>query len=83
MKQTPDKPLWLNFGDYAYNTMSMGEVRDILAHVDESELEWRGKEAHSPVPLPTGADYEATLDAIVAHVERFGKILDPNGPTYQ
>ena len=77
-KQTPDKPLWLSFyGD------SVEKVRGTLGSLAEPGLEWRSKEVPVPIELPAAADQGATLDAIVAELERIAKIIDPDGPTYR
>ena len=77
-KQMPDKPLWLSFyGDCAER------VRSILGSLAEPGLEWRRKEVPVPIKLPAAADQGATLDAIVAELERIATLIDPHGPTYR
>ena len=77
-KQMPDKPLWLEF----YGDCVEG-VRSRLGSVAEPGLEWRSKEVCVPLELPVAADRGATLDAIVAELERIAELIDPDGPTYQ
>ena len=49
----------------------------------ETGLEWRSGEVYMPIVLPRATDRQATLDAIVAELERIARIIDPNGPTYR
>lgn len=80
-----DRPLWLSFWDWDDGSASvrLEAVRGILGKLTEPGLEWRSKEACLPIDLPSGADREATLDAIVSDLERIAGLIDPNGPTYR
>lgn len=77
-KQMPNEPLLLSF----YGDCVEG-VRSRLASSAEPDLEWRSKEVPVPIELPVAADQGATLDAIVAKLERIGSLIDPDGPTYR
>ena len=77
------KPLWLWFYRDSDASVSMEEVRSKLGSLAERGLEWLGEEVCVPIALPAGADYEATLNAIVAELECIAKLIDPNGPTYR
>ena len=82
MEVMPDKPLWLSF--YSDNgQVPVDEVRERLGDLGKPGLEWRSQEVSVPIPLPPGADREATLDAIVVEMERVGRLIDPEGPTYR
>lgn len=80
-----DKPLWLSFWDWDDGSASvrLEAVRGILGKLAEPGLEWRSKEACLPIDLPSGADRDAVLNAIVSELERIAKHIDPNGPTYR
>ncbi|MCY4110846.1 MAG: hypothetical protein OXF96_02760 [Chloroflexi bacterium] len=80
-----DRPLWLSFWDWDDGSASVGleAVRRILGKLTEPGLEWRSKEACLPIDLPSGADREATLAAIVSELKRIANLIDPNGPTYR
>ncbi len=74
------KPLWLWFWDSPDSSSSVGldEVRDKLDPLAEPGLEWLPPEdVCIPIKLPTGADRETTLHAIVTELERIAKIIDP------
>ena len=85
VKQTPDKPLWLSFmGDYDIDiTVKLEEVRSRLDDPAKTGMEWHDGDVYLPIDLPAHADRDATLDAIVAELERIAWLIDPNGPTYQ
>ena len=83
VKQAPDKLLWLSL----YNdtgSVTLAEVRSKLASRVES---WLGllswMRVNVSIPLPQGADREATLNAIVSELESIAKLIDPEGPTYR
>ena len=78
-----DKPLWLSFYDGGSASVGLEAVHDRLGKLTEPGLEWRSKEACLPIDLPSGADREAILDAIVSELERIAKLIDPSGPTYR
>ena len=84
-KQMPGKPLWLSFsGDFALDvSVQLEEVRTRLEGLAATGLPWRSGEVYMPIVLPTAADHQATLDAIVAQLECIARIIDPNGPTYR
>ena len=78
------KPLWLWFwsGNDPGRLVSMDEVRAKLGASAEPGLEWLPDDICVPVDLPASAGRKATLDAIVAELERIAKIIDPHVPTY-
>ena len=82
VKHTPDKPLWLSFYSDTNADVNLDMVRRALGGVAEPDVEWREGQARVPITLPDGADHEATLDAIVAELERVAHRIDPKGPTY-
>ena len=84
-KQMPGKPLWLSFSrDYGVDvSVKLEEVHSRLKGLAETGLEWRSGEVYLPIVLPSGADRQTTLDAIVAELECIAGLIDPNGPTYQ
>ena len=84
VKQT-GKRLWLWFWNSSNPRSSVGleEVRDKLGALAEPGLEWLPKDVCVPIDLPAGAGRKATLDAIVAELERIAKIIDPHVPTYR
>ena len=79
------KRLWLWFWNSRNPRSSVGleEVRDKLGALAEPGLEWLPKDVCVPIDLPAGAGRKATLDAIVAELERIAKIIDPYVPTYR
>ena len=83
VKQMPGKPLWLTFYPDPTASVSVEEVRSRLGSLVEPGFVWGSGQVCVPIVLPTGADTDATLDAIVAEVERIAKLIDPDGPTYQ
>ena len=82
LKQKPDKTLWLTFYSYHDTPVSMDAVSSRLGELAEPGSGWRSGQVCVPIALPTGADTGATLDAIVAKMERIAKLIDPAGPTY-
>ena len=82
VKQMPDKPLWLSFYGGSDGRVDLEMVRGALVGLVEPDVEWRRGQARVPITLPQGADHEKTLDAIVADLERFARLIDPKGPTY-
>ena len=83
LKQKPDKLLWLTFYSYHDTPVSMDAVGSRLGGLAEPGSGWRSGQVCVPIALPAGADRDATLDAIVAEVERIAKLIDPDGPTYR
>ena len=79
----PGKPLWLTFYPDPNACVSVEAVRSSLGSLAEPGLKWGNWQVYVPIVLPAGADRDATLDAIVDEVERFAKLIDPDGPTYQ
>ena len=83
VKQAPDKLLWLSLYNDTGN-VTLAEVRSKLASRVES---WLGLLSwmivNVSIPLPQGADREATLNAIVSELESIAKLIDPDGPTYR
>ena len=82
-KQRPDRSLWLLFWHEENARLSVDDAASRLELAGESELEWRGKEAFLPMVMPARTDGQATVDGIVAELERIARILDPEGPTYR
>ena len=82
-KQRPDRSLWLLFWHEENAKLSVDDAARLLDKAGESELEWRGKEAFLPMVMPARTDGQATVDGIVAELERVARILDPEGPTYR
>ena len=80
-KQRPDRSLWLWFWREQNAKLTVDEVAHLLNQAGESELEWRGPEVFLPMVMPAGTDGQATVDTIVAELERIARILDPDGPT--
>ena len=83
LKQSPDRPLCLSFGDFATASVSTEVVRSRLGGLAEPGLEWRGEETSVAVAFPAGVDRQAALEAIVADLEGIAKCIDPDGPTYR
>ena len=83
VKQVPDKPLWLWFYGDPTGSVSVEEVRSTLGSEAGPGLESCPGDVCVPITLPEGADRRATLEAIVAELERIAEIIDPRGPTYQ
>ena len=83
VKQMQGKPLWLTFYPDPDACVSVGSVRSSLGNLAEPGLEWSGQQVCVPIVLPAGADTDATLDPIVAEVERIAKLIDPYGPTFR
>ena len=82
-KQIPDILLWLAFWSDS-DEASLDVVRTRLGSKVQSLRELHDWMAISvPIPLPTGADHEATRNAIVTELERIAKLIDPDGPTYR
>ena len=81
-KKRMDKPLWAWFYRESATGVSVEAVRSSLGSLAE-DLDWLSGDVCVPIVLPAGADREATLDAIVAKLERVAKLIDPNGPTYR
>ena len=82
-KQMPGKSVWLAFYDDPDASVDHDTVRTRLGDLPEPGFVWGSDYTCVPIALPTGADTGATLDAIVAKLERIAKIIDPDGPTYR
>lgn len=82
-KQTPDRPLWLWFFVDSTASVSMEEVRSALGSEAGPGLESCPGDVCVPIDLPVAADRRATLDAMVAEMERIAAVIDPDGPTYR
>ncbi len=82
-KQRPDRSLWLWFWNEENAELAVEDVARLLEQAGESELEWRGSEVLLPIVLPADADEHATVNALVAELERVGRLLDRYGPTYR
>ena len=78
-----DKPLWLSFYDGGSASVGLEAVRDRLGKLTEPGLEWRSEEACVSIDLPSGADHEAILEAMVTQVTSIAMRIDPKGPTYR
>lgn len=82
LKQNPGRPLLLTFESYHDAPVTLDVVRNRLRGLAQPGTGWRSKQICVPIALPTGADRDATLDAIVTEMERIAKLIDPDGPTY-
>ena len=80
-KQRPDRSLWLWFWHEENARLSVEEAARLLDQAGESGLERRGQEALLPIVLPANADDQATVNTLVAELERIARILDPDGFT--
>ena len=67
---------------YPAGSVSMDDVRARLGALADPGLEWLPKDVCVPIDLTASAGREATLDAIVAELERIAMIIDPYVPTY-
>ena len=83
VKQMPDRPLWLWFYGDPTASVSVEEVRSALGSRAGPGLEWCPGDVCVPIVVPVAADRKATLEAIVAELERIAEIIDPRGPTYR
>ena len=77
VKQMPEKPVWLAFYNDPDAAVIRETVRSRLGDLAEPGFVWGSDYTCVPIALPAGADTEATLDAIVAEVERIAKLIDP------
>ena len=82
-KQRPDRSLWLWFWRERNARLSVEDVARVLEEAGEAELEWRGSEVLLPIVMPADADDQATVNALVAELERVARLLDREGPTYR
>ena len=82
LKQNPGRPLLLTFESYHDAPVSMDAVGSRLGGLAEPGSGWRSGQICVPITLPDGVDTEATVNAIVAKMERIAKLIDPDGPTY-
>ena len=84
-KRMPNPPLWLTIQPTSANQpVSRDTVLDKLGNLVESRTEWHNWMTHCvAIPLLSGADREATLNAIVNELESIARIIDPSGPTYR
>ena len=82
-KQRPDRSHWLWFWDERNARLAVEDVARLLDQAGEAELEWRGTEVFLPIVLPEDADGQATVNTIVAELERIALLLDRDGPTYR
>ncbi|MDE0100982.1 MAG: hypothetical protein OXN91_09220 [Chloroflexota bacterium] len=80
-ERRPDRSLWLWFWHEENATLSVEDVARVMDQAGESGLERRGTELFLPVVLAADADGQATIDAIVAELERIARLLDPDSPT--
>ena len=83
VKQIPEKPVWLAFYKDPNAAVTQETVRSRLGDLAEPVFVWGNDCPCVPVPLPDGADTDATCKAIVAELERIAKLIDPEGPTYR
>ena len=83
VKQMPEKPVWLAFYNDPNAAVIRETVRSRLGDLAEPGFVWDSGNTCVPIALTAGADTGATLDAIVAEVERIAKLIDPDGPTYR
>ena len=82
-KQRPDRSLWLWFWHEQNARLDVDDVARLLEQAGETESEWRGSEVFLPIVLPADADDQATVNTIVAQLERIARLLDRDGPTYR
>ena len=82
-KQRPDRSLCLWFWHERNARLAVDDVARLLDQEGEAELEWRGTEVFLPIVLPEDADDQATVNTIVAELERIALLLDRDGPTYR
>ena len=82
LKQNPGRPLLLTFESYHDAPVRLDVVRNRLRGLAKPGSGWRSKQICVPITLPDGVDTEATVNAIVAKMERIAKLIDPDGPTY-
>ena len=82
LKQFPAKSLWVRFYADPDAQMSLESVQKVLGDSAEPGSGWLKGWACVPMGLPTGADRDAVVKAIVAELERIAKLIDPDGPTY-
>ncbi len=82
LKQKPGNLLLLTFESYHDAPVSVDAVRNRLGSLAEQCSGWRSKKICVPITLPDGVDTEATVNAIVAKMERIANLIDPDGPTY-
>jgi len=80
-ERRPDRSLWLCFWLEENAALSVEDVARVLDQAGESALERRGTELFLPVVLAADADGQATVDTIVAELERIARLLDPESPT--
>ena len=83
VKQT-GKPLLLRLR-HSSNSCKSVDMEDVRARwdaLDKPESDWLPRHVHIPIDLPAAADCKATLDAVIAEVERIAKIIRPDGPPY-
>ena len=72
------------FGDFEVDkSVKLEDVRSRLKGLAETGLEWRSTEVYLPIILPTGADHDETLNAMVSQLELVAELIDPEGPTYR
>ena len=82
-KQRPDRSHWLWFWDERNARLAVEDVARLLDQAGEAEWEWRGTDVFLPMVTPAGTDSQATVDTIVAELERIARLLDPDGSTYR
>ena len=80
LKQFPAKSLWVRFYADPDAQMSLESVQKVLGDSAEPGSGWLKGWACVPMGLPTGADRDAVVEAIVAELERIAKLIDPDGP---
>ena len=80
-KQRPDRFLWLWFWQEEKAKLAVEDVADILRQAGESDLVWRGTKLLLPIVLSDDADDQATVNSLVAELERIARIIRPDGLT--
>ena len=83
VRQMPEKPVWLAFYNDPDARVPRDAVSNCLGELAEPGVFWGNNNPRVPIPLPDGADIDATCDAIVAELVRIAKLIDPDGPTYR
>ncbi|MDE2898360.1 MAG: endonuclease/exonuclease/phosphatase family protein [Chloroflexota bacterium] len=82
-KRRPDRSLWLWFWHEDDAKLSAKDVARLLDQAGEVGQVSRGTRLLMPIDLPAGTDGQATVDTLVAELERIAHLLDPSGPTYR
>ena len=77
-ERRPDRSIWLWFWREEDAKLSVEDVARLLNQAGEAEWEWRGPEVFLPIVLPEDANAPATVDTLVAELDRIARLLDPD-----